>query len=162
MSNTPGQPPRGDAALRQAIATGSPVATNGKQEAELTAIERWQVGDDKGFNANCIYDHTGTGIAQVYGVPMHTRVEDAAKLIRFAAGLRNAHLIAASPSLHAYAKAEELRHQWIRSQLGAAGKVAMEAYDAYLVTMGWDSVQPRPDFLATYRASALAKAGGAK
>jgi hypothetical protein len=32
---TQGQTPRGDAALLKAIATGLPVATNGKQEAEL-------------------------------------------------------------------------------------------------------------------------------
>jgi len=36
---TQGQPPRGDAALRQAIATGSPVATNGKQATELVRME---------------------------------------------------------------------------------------------------------------------------
>jgi hypothetical protein len=36
---TPGQEPRGDAALRQAIATGSPVPTNGKQATELVRIE---------------------------------------------------------------------------------------------------------------------------
>jgi hypothetical protein len=39
MSNTPGQDPRGTAALRQAIATGSPVPTNGKQATELVRIE---------------------------------------------------------------------------------------------------------------------------
>jgi hypothetical protein len=35
MSNTPGQDSRGTAALRQAIATGAPVPTNGKQAKEL-------------------------------------------------------------------------------------------------------------------------------
>jgi len=39
MSNTPGQDSRGTAALRQAIATGSPVPTNGKQATELVRME---------------------------------------------------------------------------------------------------------------------------
>jgi hypothetical protein len=38
---------RGDAALRQAIATGSPVPTNGKQAGELPRIDEWfPVGGD--------------------------------------------------------------------------------------------------------------------
>jgi hypothetical protein len=40
MSNTPGQDSRGTAALRQAIATGSPVPTNGKQAGELNPHAR--------------------------------------------------------------------------------------------------------------------------
>ena len=39
MSNTKGQEPRGDAALRQAIASGAPVPTTGEQATELVRIE---------------------------------------------------------------------------------------------------------------------------
>jgi len=45
---TPGQDSRGDAALRQAIATGSPVPTTGEQAKELNTpapSQRWGVYD---------------------------------------------------------------------------------------------------------------------
>lgn len=162
MSNT-NQPPRtieqkgldrrGNSALAQAIDTGTPQPVDAAQQ---TATEQ------PGFTPGP-WTTDGTAITTTDHHPQ-TVATTSPKICGpgMRSALANAALIAAAPSLHAYAKAEELRVAWIRADVGAEGNAAMEKYSAHLQTMGWDGVMSRPDFLATYRASALAKAGGAK
>ncbi len=149
MSNTQGQPLRGDAALLKAIATGSPVATNGKQEAELNTFT------------------PGEWIAQ--GSRITVRGSEHLTVARVGVArdgdfsVANVNLIASAPSLHAYAKAEELRHHW-HDMRGAFGSVdalpALREFEAHLQSMGWYPGNPSDPFLSNYRAAALAKAEG--
>ena len=74
----------------------------------------------------------------------------------------NARLIAASPSLYAYAKAETLFFAWMR----AAGvgedehDAAQNAYVEYITSLGWDGKPDPGGYLNTLRATALALAEG--
>ena len=62
---TQAQPPRGDAALLKAIATGSPVATNGRQADECMAMHRANIYNAlaalsaKDFSDKCIVHGRG-------------------------------------------------------------------------------------------------------
>ena len=121
--------------------TGSPVATNGKQEAELSTLAAIRSEIDRVCS-----------IYRTVGDAMHDDPRDRLALAineRFA-------------SLHAYAKAEELRAALMNQTGKAFGDTdaAAEAYRKQLASMGWDRIQFASDFLATYRAAALAKAGG--
>ena len=78
----------------------------------------------------------------------------------------NARLIAASPSLYAYAKAEELHKNYI-DHLHAGYSPAnghIEPYAAFIRhisdNMGWKGIESSADFLIVYRATALALAEG--
>jgi hypothetical protein len=149
---TPGQEPRGTAALRQAIATGAPVPTNGKQAAELNTFT------------------PGEWIAQ--GSRITVRGSEHLTIARVGVAsdgdfsVANANLIAAAPSLHAYAKAEELYRQW--TEVASNGEytpedgIAYGKYESQLERMGWDRIVSSGEFIAGYRAAALAKAAGAK
>lgn len=82
----------------------------------------------------------------------------------------NARLIAAAPSLYAYAKAEALRKELANAVLAeldentnvapGTGDAAEQVYRSHLATMGWDGKEYPSDFLATYRATALTLAEG--
>jgi hypothetical protein len=133
---------RAEAAATAAKVDGSPVATNGKQEAELAG--EWKCkfanhnfivsrhGDSPAFS--CIFEGSGEWLAKTL----------------------NSHA-----SLHAYAKAEELRCK-LMELTGRSLDVGdtAERYYGQLTAMGWDNKQFPYDFLASYRAAALAKAGG--
>ena len=61
----------------------------------------WTIGQPSEYgthNANHIFAG-GDGIAHVYGIAMHTTLEEAAKMSRSAEGLANARLLAAAPDL---------------------------------------------------------------
>ena len=82
-----------------------------------------------------------------------------------ARGENNVHLLAASPSLHAYAKAEELRERWWQcvASFGMGSSQSLDAnrvFEAHITTMGWRSPVCPKYFLATYRAAALDLAKG--
>jgi len=82
----------------------------------------------------------------------------------------DARLIAAAPSLYAYAKAVQIRKALsdaLIDELTAdsrkpsdASNAASEAFQSHLAAMGWDRKQFAGDFLETYRAAALAQAEG--
>jgi hypothetical protein len=75
----------------------------------------------------------------------------------------NSRMICAAPSLHAYAKAEELRAAWTAAEQADNEDTVwnhMRDFLSHLKTMGWDRSNTFSEFLATYRTSALAKAGG--
>lgn len=58
----------------------------------------WKQGGKHGHNAGTIYaPGKEDAIASVYGIPMHTQVEDVPE--RYAEGMANARLVAASPEL---------------------------------------------------------------
>jgi hypothetical protein len=139
---TPGQPPRGDAALLKAIATGSPVATNGKQAKEL---REWQIVSHDRFHRLVNRENT-----QQFDL---LYIDDAARLYQ---------VLNAFASLHAYAKAEELRERWLSSagEAGESWETAKQTFLRYITSLGWDEKLNIGYFLATYRASALAKAEG--
>ena len=88
---TPGQDSRGTAALRQAIATGSPVPTNGKQAGELAKPTpgEWIVKDGEQ------HDHVFAA------KPPHRRICGVYGGLTSPEGLANARLIAASPAMYA-------------------------------------------------------------
>lgn len=61
----------------------------------------WTIGRPSEYgthNANHIFAG-GDGIANVYGIAMHTTLEEAAKMPRSAEGLANARLIAKAPDM---------------------------------------------------------------
>jgi hypothetical protein len=161
MSNTPGQEPRGDAALRQAIATGSPVPTNGKQAGELPRIDEWFsvggsiVASDKQGCICFLTDEDGKRVVIDADTPD-------AEVMRLDA---NSRMICAAPTLHAYAKAEHLSVQLsdLISLFGnesAVCEYALQILESYLATMGWVAGTDIFDFLDTYRTDALAQAEG--
>lgn len=57
----------------------------------------WRIGTGNGYNPSQIVDANGNGVAQVYGIPLHTRIDELGKSA--ALGLSNARLIAAAPEL---------------------------------------------------------------
>ena len=61
----------------------------------------WRQGDPHGHNATTIYpdtdDRHADAIASVYGIPMHTSVDDVGD--RYRVGMANARLIASAPDL---------------------------------------------------------------
>lgn len=58
----------------------------------------WRQGSLRGYNACTIFaDADSESIATVYGIPIHTQVGDVSE--RYAEGMANARLIAASPDL---------------------------------------------------------------
>jgi len=61
----------------------------------------WRMGSEKGYNVDSIQSAVADrGIAQVYGVPLHTRVDDKClRAERYSESLANARLIAAAPEL---------------------------------------------------------------
>jgi hypothetical protein len=130
--STKGQPPRGDAALLKAIATGSPVATNGKQEAELAG--EWQ------FNG---YTLKRNGI-EAARFDMREDIESLERII------------ASHASLHAYAKADALCASF------GEGNKSSEQIEAELRAMGIepDNYNGWSHMLDSLRTSALAKAEG--
>lgn len=71
----------------------------------------------------------------------------------------NANLFAASARLYAYAKAVELRDAWIEMDDDETDS-GRKAYHAHLLSMGWNESEFLSNFLATYRAAALAQAEG--
>lgn len=74
---------------------------------------KWTIGQASlhgTHNANIIWDENGDGVAQVYDLPMHTKLEDVDKK-RFAKGLKVAALIAAAPQQAARIAALEAREQ---------------------------------------------------
>jgi hypothetical protein len=137
---TPGQDLRGDASLLKAIATGSPVATNGKQEGELC---EWQIQHHDRFHR--VYNRANT---QQFDL---LYIDDAARLYQ---------VLNAFASLRAYAKAHELRAMWIEGD-PRADQHSYKAFYNHLRTMGYaGGPDGYTDFLKDYRAAALAKAGG--
>jgi hypothetical protein len=63
---------------------------------------KWTVGSKSQFathNPNLILDEKGDTVAQVFGVALHTTLEEAKKSERNREGLKIAHLIAAAPDL---------------------------------------------------------------
>lgn len=76
----------------------------------------------------------------------------------------DAHLLAASTRLYAYAKAEALRNEWL--DVRHSGGTTDEAVDALgkfehqLTLMGWQRGNSSAPFLANYRYAALALAEG--
>ncbi len=143
---TQGQPPRGDAALLKAIETGSPVATNEKQASELREWHR----DRRSINT--------VTISPTKRIVIHhdCHPDDAMDRDVLDALRADADLVSAAPNLHAYAKAEELGDKWRDSQ----SRKDLNAYEMHLLAMGWRAPQASADFLATYRAAALAKVEG--
>ncbi len=98
----------------------------------------------------------------------HTSNRDSERVV--SENIANARLIAASPSLYAYAKAVQIRKALsdaLIDELTAdsrkpsdASNAASEAFQSHLAAMGWDRKQFAGDFLETYRAAALAQAEG--
>lgn len=67
----------------------------------------WQIGHKSQFgtyNPSVIHTEEGVGVATVYGIPMHVRLEEITGDAHCANGLANARLIAAAPELLAAAK----------------------------------------------------------
>lgn len=68
----------------------------------------WSVGAPSGHNANYVFAGDDS-VASVFGLPMHTSLEDIPIGARWENGLANASLIAAAPALYgALACAEDL------------------------------------------------------
>lgn len=60
----------------------------------------WRVGSKSGHNVNCIYDGDDNALCQVYGLPMHSRVDDPyLKHEKNVALLKTASVISAAPDL---------------------------------------------------------------
>lgn len=79
----------------------------------------------------------------------------------------NAHLLAASWQLYAYAKAEAKRQQWVDSARGTfedsdavETRRLLDDYERFLSTLGWSRNTPAVNFLAAFRDKAVAKAEG--
>lgn len=77
--------------------------------------------------------------------------------------LANAALIAASPSLYAYAKAVALRSRWQdeRDSIGSTEWAdRLREFENHLTSMGWVRGEASDPFLSNYRYAALALAEG--
>jgi hypothetical protein len=117
-----------------------------------------------------VYTRDGGLIATVYDG--HNYAEEIAgeRTHDTVTAVSNAHIVAGSPSLYAYAKAVQIRKALsdaLIDELTAdsrkpsdASNAASEAFQSHLAAMGWDRKQFAGDFLETYRAAALAQAEG--
>jgi hypothetical protein len=133
---------RAEAAATAAKVDGSPVATNGKQDAEL---REWKIVSHDRFH-RVVNRANDQWFDLLY-------IDDAARLYQ---------VLNAFASLHAYVKAEELRERWLSSagEAGESWETAKQTFLRHITSLGWDEKLNIGYFLATYRASALAKAGG--
>ena len=125
-------------------------SANAQLEQWLASNEADELRDDI-YRVDVYSDGSPKGSrlpAQVYG---RTAAE----------ALRRGKLIAATPSLYAYARADELlsKFEWAEIE-SEKGRVAKGEFEAQLRSMGWDGDGSRLAFLQTYRAAALAKAEG--
>jgi hypothetical protein len=186
---------RADAAATAAKVDGSPVATNGKQEAEL---REWKIVSHDRFHRvvnrandqwfDLLYIDDAARLYQVLNAfaSLHAYVK--AELREWQCKFANHNFIVSrqgdSPafscifegsgewlaktlnshaSLHAYAKALDLRDKWYVARCvddhAIASSKELAAFDAHLRSMGWDGRINSDDFLGFYRAAALA--GGA-
>jgi hypothetical protein len=110
----------------------------------------YNVGDAKGYNASNVYGPGDSGICQLYGVPMHTPVEDVTEP-RWQEGMATGRLLAASPDL--------LRERnELRAALEKFCNAATQAEDG-LVRAGHHSSAAMQSHLASEARSVLARCG---
>ena len=78
-----------------------PQAKGGFGQGERFTPGPWHVGTSTGRNANHVYVRNDA-IAQVYGLPMHTSVQELGEMTgpEWRKGEANVHLIAAAPDLY--------------------------------------------------------------
>lgn len=92
----------------------------------------WEIGND-GYNADHIYfganKRDKTSVCQVFGIPMHTRIEEV-NADRYANGLANARLISEAPAmaeLLAYVVQRDSECYRPDEASGALGSLAQDA-----------------------------------
>ena len=116
------------------------------------------------WEASNIVEHAGSNQFSVQigcdNAPEYSRLPAVAYGRTKREAKERAALVAASPSLYAYAKAETLFFAWMRAIGEDEGDAAQKAYVEYITSVGWDGKPDPGGYLNTLRATALALAEG--
>lgn len=98
----------------------------------------WFVGSASEFgvhNPNLIQRQDGDSIAQVYGMPMHARIDEVERDPRWAEGLANARLIAAAPDLLAALEASVMDLEFAVALAGNVNELRANAISIRLASV---------------------------